>query len=762
MRFTYIEKQPIYQTNEWKIIEKDFSEENKMNSESIFATANGYIGYRGTFEEGYQKNPDQTDVAMMLNGVYEYYELVPVPFRPGFVHKMHRIIGQINPLKIKIYIDEEQAVMSNDGYERVLDMQDGSMSRTFVYTTAKNKRAKIKFVRFASQYDRNIMCCRLFITVDCDAKVKVKTQLDNDLGKNFPNDTFEKLYSGIDYELSDNVYLATYKTKISQFTTTCAIKEKANLLNYSRNANQEGIFSEFNGVLHNGETFDYERIIGFACDKDTPNQKEYIIKKVEGSLSFEQYLQKNREDLDRFWDITNINIDSDDLVLQGVRFSMLQVYQSAGRDGLTNISANGLSGVVYQGHTFWDTEMYMLPLFTYGEQNIAKKLLTYRYSILDKARERAKQMEDKGALFAWCSINGEETSVYHEASTAQYHLDADIGYAIQMYFEASNDVNFIIDMGLEMLLELSKCLSHRGNFIPTKDNKFCINGVCGPDEYNPIVDNNLYTNLLTKRMFDFTLSMCELVKNENLLKYNELIKKCEMTDDEFNLIKRASDNMYIPYNDKYQIYMQDENFMYKDPYPVEDIPKEKLGLLGNLHPLNLWRYQVCKQADIVLATFIMSDYFSKEQIEKIFDYYEPKTVHDSSLSAAIHSIVACSIGRKKDAYSYLKQSARMDLDNVNGNTRYGLHAACMGGARMLIVNGYAGLRIYDNALHFEPSIYEKWKSYDFKINYKGNVIVVKVTNSETTYSIEKGEGIVVYHYGKQINVGTKKVVVKNG
>lgn len=761
MRFTYVEKDPLYVTDAWKIIEKELVSTNRVNSESIFSTANGYIGYRGTFEEGYADNPEETDIAMMLNGVYEEFDVFPVPYRPGFVSSQHRIINQINPLKIKVFIDDEQAYTGKEGYERVLDMQTGVVSRTFIYTTKKGKKATLTFFRFASQADRHIMCFKLNISVDKDALVKVVTNLDSDLGKNVTNDAFSTLYSGIDYELRDKVYLATYSTKRSKFTTTCAIKEKANLLNYARKVNQSGVESEFFGTLKAKEKFEMERIIGFACDKDTENQKEFIAEKVEKALSFDKYLTKNKAILDDFWNITNITIDSDDFVTQGVRFSMLQVYQSAGRDGYTNISANGLTGTIYQGHTFWDTEMYMLPLFTFGKQDIAKQLLAYRYHILDNARERARQMEDKGALYAWCSINGKETSVYHEASTAQYHLDGDIGYAIQSYFEASNDEQFMVDMGLEMLLELSKCLSYRGNFIPTKDNKFCINGICGPDEYNPIVDNNLYTNLLTKRMFLFTLKMCDLVKKKDSKKYEELVKKTGMDDKELARLKKAADNMYIPYNEKYQIYMQDENFMYKDPYPVQDIPKDKVVLLGTLHPLNLWRFQVCKQADIVLATFIMSDFFTKPEIEKIFDYYEPKTVHESSLSAAIHSIVACAIGRQKDAYNYLRQSARMDLDNVNGNTRYGLHAACMGGARMLIVNGYAGLRIFDDALHFEPSIHDKWKSYNFKMNYKGNVLVVNITKSETTYYLEKGKGLTIYHFGKAIKVGQNKVVVKN-
>lgn len=759
MRFQYVEKDHFYKLDDWNVIEEKFVKENSQNAEAVFTTANGYIGMRGQFEEGYT---DDNQIATVLNGVYEYYEQVPVPFRPGFVHKMHSIIRQINPLNIKVYIDGEFAEMTDKSYSRVLSFVDGNVLRSYEFETKKGKKVTIKHERFASQMERNLLCYKLTVKAENDVDVKIVTLLNNKLGYEQQNDEFNDKYSGISYDFAENLLIADYETKISKFAIRCAIKESSPTLKISQKATKDGAKSEITGSIKAGESVQYERMVGYSCSKDLSNHKEYIFELLKNCKSFDENLKENKKAIDDLWKITNVTIDNDTLITQGVRFSMFQVYQSAGRDGLTNISANGLTGTVYQGHTFWDTEMYMLPMFTYGRQDIARKLLEYRYSILDNARNRAKQMDDKGALYAWCSINGEETSIYHEASTAQYHLNADIGYAIQSYYEASNDMDFIENMGLEMLFEISKCLVHRGCFVPLKGNKFCINVICGPDEYNPIVDNNLYTNLLTKRVFDFTLKMKDVIKAKNPAKYEQLLSKCEMNDDEFALIKRAADNTYIPYNKKCKIYMQDDNFMYKDPINIDDIPANKVPLLGNLHPLNLWRFQVCKQADIVLATFICSDFFKKKEIEKIFDYYEPKTMHDSSLSAAIHSIVACSIGRTKDAYSYLKQSARMDLDNVNGNTRYGLHAACMGGARMLIVNGYAGLRVFDNKLHFEPSIHSEWNSYSFKISFKGTLLNVLVNKNGTTYNLEEGEELVISHFGKNVKVTKEKVFVKNG
>lgn len=759
MRFEYVDKELFYELDNWNIIEEKFNPENSQNAEAVFTTANGYIGMRGQFEEGYD---GANQIATVLNGVYEYFELVPVPYRPGFVHKMHSIIRQINPLNIKVFINGELAKMTDNCYERKLSFKDGLVSRTYEYETREGKKAILTFKRFAVQNERNLLCFKLEIEAKDELDIKVVTLLNKKLGYEQFDDEFDQKYSGISYDIEDNLLIADYETKISKFAIRCAIKETNNLLKHTQKVLKDGITTEFSGTLKKDEKFEYERLIGYSCSKDIEKHKDFIIKLLKNSKTFKEYLEQNKKTLDDFWNITDVTVDNDTLINQGVRFSMFQVYQSAGRDGLTNISANGLTGTVYQGHTFWDTEMYMLPMFTYGKQDIAKKLLEYRYSILDKARERAKQMDDQGALYAWCSINGEENSVYHEASTAQYHLNADIGYAIQSYYEASNDIDFMENMGLEMLFEISKCLVHRGCFVPLKGNKFCINVICGPDEYNPIVDNNLYTNLLTKRVFDFTLKMKDVIGSKNPQKLADLVTKCGLNDEEFALIKRAADNTYIPYNKKCKIYMQDDNFMYKDPINIDDIPKNKIPLLGNLHPLNLWRFQLCKQADIVLATFICSDFFKKKEIEKIFDYYEPKTMHDSSLSAAIHSIVACSIGRTKDAYNYLKQSCRMDLDNVNGNTAYGLHAACMGGSRMLIVNGYGGLRVYDNKLHFEPTIHNKWNSYSFKISFKGALLNVHVDKNGTTYNLEQGDELIISHFGKNIKVTKEKILMKNG
>ncbi|MCI8458707.1 MAG: hypothetical protein HFE46_03445 [Clostridia bacterium] len=281
-------------------------------------------------------------------------------------------------------------------------------------------------------------------------------------------------------------------------------------------------------------------------------------------------------------------------------------------------------------------------------------------------------------------------------------------------------------------------MAHRGAFIKEKGGKFCINVICGPDEYTPLVDNNCYTNYLTRKHLRYSLETAELLKNKYPKKYARLKEKCGLTDAELLLWKRAADNMYLPYNQEYDMYMQDDQFMYRDPVDLDSLDPKRMPMLFHYHPLNLWRMQVCKQADLVLLMFLCSNEFTTEMKKKIFDYMEPRTLHESSLSAGIHAIVACDIGYGGEAYGFLKQAARMDLDDYNGNTCNGAHAACMGSAWMMIVNGYAGLRIYDGKLHFKPITADGWQSYSFKLRFRGSIVRVEISSEKARFELIEG------------------------
>ncbi len=749
-----------FQPYAWKVVETEWSKENAKRNETIFSVANGYLGIRGFFDESFEGEKEYADRTSMINGVYEYFPYVYVVYRPGFPKRCHAIVPQANPFDIALFIDGERVDVSKSaqvsGYSRTLDLKDGTVTRTFTYQTQTGKAVTFTFQRFASQEDKHLAVNKLTFEAANDCTVTVKTGLYAPKGSAQTPDNLYRDRAVFDFLFAEKteVQAVAYKTKTAPFAIAVSavdVFDKA----VAPKTVKDGISvsDEYEFSIKAGERVSGERFVAYATNRDFDDYAAKTKEKVVSAAKcgFDKELQKSVAHLTEFWKYADVEVD-DELIQQGLRFSMLQIFQSTGKDGVTNVSANGLSGTVYSGHTFWDTEVFIMPMYLYSHPELVKPLITYRYNILDKARERARQMEDQGALYSWNSINGEECGTIFEAVTAQYHINNDIFYSIYRYYEATGDEAFMVDCCAEILFETSKCMAHRGSFIPTKNNQFCINVICGPDEYNPVVDNNMYTNVLTQKQLYFTLKIADLLKEKYPKKYAELCEKCGVDEAEFALWKRAADHMYIPYSKELDMYMQDDNFIYKDPVDIESIKPERLPLLMNLHPLNLWRCQVCKQADIVLLTFICSEYFTQEQRRKIFEYYEPKTIHDSSLSASIHSIVACDVGDKKEAYGYLKQSARMDLDNVNGNTGHGLHAACMGASWMMIVNGYAGLRVYDNTLHFRPFIHEGWKKYSFTFLFQGTRLGVKVTEDYAEYTLLEGKAITIEHYGKTYTV----------
>ena len=759
----------LFEPFEWKVEEKKFQEGTNSINETIFCIGNGYLGIRGFFEEGFYGASMHTMRTTMINGIYEYFPYNHIWCRPGFPKRYHSILNQTDPFDVKIYIDDELVMLGDNvtNYNRTLYLRSGEVVRKFTYTTKTGKDVDLVYKRFCSQTDRHVAFGSIDVICKTGCNVKLVSSLasiakkEETVKEEIGGSTGE-VYNFREVYRDEHNMLVGYDTKTSGFNITCGVSEKINVLAKKNVLDTEDtliteyILDGFSGSIH------YERGIVFTTNREFENHVEVALEKLSNvyKAGYAVYLEETIEKWNEFWDYCDVEINSDVAVTQGIRFSMFHIYQSTGKDGITNISANGLTGTGYSGHTFWDTEIFMMPMYIYTAPEIAKQLIMYRYNILSNAKKRAQEMDDVGALFSWNSINGEECGHVFEAVTAQYHINNAVFYAIKQYYEATDDIDFMVNYCAEILFEISKCLSHRGNFIPAKGNKFCINCICGPDEYNPIVDNNLYTNLMTKKMFDFTLEIKELLEKNYTEKYNELLCKTEMNDAEFERIRLASENMYLAYSKELDIYMQDDNFLYKDPIDIENIPLNKLPLLTNLHPLNLWRYQVCKQADIILLMFLQSQEFTPEMRKKVFDFYEPKTIHDSSLSAGIHSIVACDIGYQDEAYQYLKQSCRMDLDNVNRNTYFGIHAACMGTSWMMVANGYGGLRVYNNMLHFNPFCAKEWESLSFKITFKGSTLKTTVSKDEVIYELVSGPKLDFYHKEELVCLtkGEKRVI----
>jgi alpha,alpha-trehalose phosphorylase len=423
---------------------------------------------------------------------------------------------------------------------------------------------------------------------------------------------------------------------------------------------------------------------------------------------------------------------------QAVHFNCFQLLQSAGRDGKTNIAAKGITGEGYEGHYFWDSEIFIFPFFLFTHPDIARQFLDYRYSILDQARKRAKEMGCRGALFPWRTINGEEASAYYPAGTAQIHINADIMYALKQYVTVTGDEDFLREKGMEMLIETSRFYLSYGSFVPNRG--FVLDCVTGPDEYTAMVNNNAYTNLMVKDELEYLTAH---LHPDNLKKYG-------VNEKEYRLFKKAADEMYL-YRQG-DLIGQDDSFLSKGKWDFDTTTSDQYPLLLHFHPLTIYRRQVLKQADLVLAMILQGERFTRKEKEINYDYYEPLTTHDSSLSTSAHAILAAELGRIGPAVAFFYRTARADLDDYQHNIADGVHTAAMAGSWLTIVFGFAGLRIKNGQLHFHPLLPRQWKSYRFGLRFNNTELKISVTETGTAYRRIAGDSLTVYDNGERRTV----------
>ena len=459
-----------------------------------------------------------------------------------------------------------------------------------------------------------------------------------------------------------------------------------------------------------------------------------------------------RQCMDDFWRRSDVHIEGDPRVQQYIRWNLFQLAQASGRAEGTGIGPRGLTGQAYDGHYFWDTEVYVLPFLIYTAPRIARNLLKFRHSMLEKARERAQQVSQKGALFPWRTINGEEASAYYAAGTAQYHINADIMYALKKYVDVTGDKEFLYREGVEMLVETARLWNDLGFYSERMGGKFCIHGVTGPDEYNTVVNNNTFTNLMARENLRYAAATVEELRDERPGLFAALVDKTGLELPEVDEWKQAADRMYIPFDERLGIHPQDDTFLERKPWDFANTPADKYPLLLHHHPLVIYRHQVIKQADIVLAMFLLGHEFSLEQKKRNFDFYDPLTTGDSSLSVSIQSIIAFEIGYVEKAREYARYAALMDLADVGGNVKNGAHIASIGGTWMAIVYGVAGMRDTNGRISFNPMLPERIKRCRFSLTIRGQELVVDVTKETVTYLLQGGSTLTVSHQGKELEL----------
>jgi alpha,alpha-trehalose phosphorylase len=423
------------------------------------------------------------------------------------------------------------------------------------------------------------------------------------------------------------------------------------------------------------------------------------------------------------------------------------------------VPAKGLTGPAYEGHYFWDTEIYLMPFLTYTSPRIARNLLAFRYSMLDQARARARELGHRGAMFPWRTINGEEASAYYAAGTAQYHINADIMYALRKYVQATGDAKFLQDCGAEMLVETARLWLDLGFYCNAKGGKFCINGVTGPDEYNAVVNNNAYTNLMARENLRYAAETVESLRASEPDAYTALVDKTALEPCEVEAWLRAADKMYVPYDEKLKIIPQDDSFLDKEPWDFSHTPSDHYPLLLFYHPLNIYRKQVIKQADVILAMFLLGDDYSLEAKKRNFEFYDPLTTGDSSLSSCVEAIIAAQIGDMEKAIRYGMAALLMDLADVGGNVKDGCHIASMGGAWMLFAYGFGGMRDNDGTLSFWPRrAPQENAKLRFPVTYRGQMLEVELGLEKVEYALVAGESLVIRHETEEVRLTRERPV----
>nr|Q8L164.1 RecName: Full=Alpha,alpha-trehalose phosphorylase; Short=TPase [Thermoanaerobacter brockii]BAB97299.1 trehalose phosphorylase [Thermoanaerobacter brockii] len=761
-------KKPIYPFEDWVIRETQFSIDTNYRNETIFTLANGYIGMRGTFEERYSGPKNTSFNGTYINGFYEIHDIVYPEGGYGFAKIGQTMLNVADSKIIKLYVDGEEFDLLQGKilfYERVLDMKKGFVERKVKWESPTGKILEVKIKRIVSLNRQHLAAISFTMQpVNFTGKIRFVSAIDGNVSN--INDSEDvrvgsnlkgKVLKTIDKSVEGLKGWIVQKTQKSNFSYACAIDNVLvadSKYEVSNSLEEDGVKVIVDLEAEKGTSYTLNKFISYYTSKDFDENKlvALALEEIEKAKNdgFETIEKEQEEFLNSFWKDADVIIEGDKALQQGIRFNEFHLLQSVGRDGKTNIAAKGLTGGGYEGHYFWDSDIYIMPFFLYTKPEIAKALVMYRYNLLDAARSRAKELGHKGALYPWRTIDGPECSAYFPAGTAQYHINADIVYALKRYVEATNDVDFLYDYGCEILFETARFWEDLGAYIPLKGNKFCINCVTGPDEYTALVDNNAYTNYMAKMNLEYAYDIANKMKKEVPQKYQKVASKLNLKDEEIVAWKKAADNMYLPYSKELDIIPQDDSFLYKERITVDEIPEDQFPLLLHWHYLNIYRYQICKQPDVLLLMFLQREKFTKDELKKNYDYYEPITTHDSSLSPAIFSILANEIGYTDKAYKYFMMTARMDLDDYNDNVKDGIHAASMAGTWSAVVNGFGGMRVYTNELHFEPRLPKEWNLLSFNVRYKGRKINVKLTKENVVFALLEGEPIEIYYFDKKI------------
>jgi maltose phosphorylase len=753
-----------YKLNPWKIIEEGFEPDKNMVSESIFSLGNEYMGIRGYAEEGISCN---SLLGSYFNGVYENARELKNTSYKGIVKRTHFMINAVDWLYTRIELDGEQLETSAadiDGFTRVLDMQDGTLKREFIWNTKTGKSIKITFTRFVSMENPNAgFQCIEFEPINFSGEIHTEFGLDFSTVHQASNYCYWKESDKKSEDDIAAIVCSTITTGMrifSGFKLICnrpiekKLHTKDKYIGFQCvvplvKAEKSTIIKSVTNIVEKDEAVsnDSLRAIGMAMTSE------------QADVGFENALSDQEAYWKRIWNNFDVQIGDDPKRQQGIRYCIFQLQQTYhGLNPKNNIGAKGLTGESYNGHTFWDTEAYCLPFYLFNNPSAAKNLLEYRYYTLPNARRRAKDLDCEGACYPVATITGDEACDLWQHASLQFQASTGVVYGIMNYAGNTGDKEFLYTHGAEMLIEISRFLRSRGAWSQLR-NKFGFYAVMGPDEFHMMVNNNCYTNYIAKKTFEYTLDVLEEMKESAPATYADLLEKTKIAQEELDGIRNCAENMIIPYDEKTGIFEQHEGYFDLPHIDVDKIPGSEFPLYNNWSYDRIYRTDMIKQPDVLMMMFLFSHDFSEEIKKKNYEYYEPRTIHESSLSPSIHSVLACELKKTDEAFAFFDFATRMDLDNYNRNTNEGLHTTSLAAAWVNILYGFGGMRTDGEILELKPSIPKEWNFYSFKLTYKSVIICVQVSHSKVEVKAINDASINVKIFGIEYEINKSGISV---
>jgi alpha,alpha-trehalose phosphorylase len=755
---------PSFRVEPWSLHETELKLEVLAQTESLFALSNGHIGVRGNLDEGEPHGLPGS----YLNGFYELRPLPEAESQYGAPESSQTLINVTNGKLIRLLVDDEPFdlryghLMSHD---RVLDFRAGTLTRTAEWCSPARRTIRVTSVRLVSFTHRAIMGI-VYDVEPLSGPVNIVVQSElvaNEQVASLSGDprsaaAIESPLLSEEHQVRGVAAVLIHKTRQSGLRMAAAMDHiitGSPHLHISSEAFPDSARVVVTDVLEPGQRLRLVKFVsyGWSHDRSLPAMRDQVAAALVAAQAagWETLLAEQRSYLDKFWDNADVELDGAPELQQGVRFSLFHIISSSARAEGRAIPAKGLTGTGYDGHSFWDTELYILPVLTYTSPSVTADALRWRHSILNTAKARARDLDLSGAAFPWRTIHGEECSGYWPAGTAAFHINADIATAVLHYVKATGDDAFAHDVGIDILVETARLWRSLGHF--DLDGNFRIDGVTGPDEYSAIADNNVYTNLMAQRNLRGAASACQ--------RFPDRANEFGVTADEIASWRNAADHVVIPYDEKLGVHQQSEGYTHHEIWDFAATKETQYPLMLHFPYVELYRKQVVKQPDLILAMQVCHDSFTPEQRARNFEYYERITVRDSSLSACTEAVAAADAGHVRLAFDYAAEAALLDLEDFEHNTRDGLHLASLAGAWIAFVFGLGGMRDSGDILEFAPRLPDGLTRLKFSFLHRSHRLSVEATTSATKFVLAQGDGPVrILHHGEPLVLTSSEPIVR--